>query len=170
MVTTIRQVQALSDDEKRSLFGWAPDPFGVAKLGLAWRPKELHFLLEVGQHLVSHVGILDHEVRIGTRSVALVGLGGVVTVPQAQGLGHASTLIKRATDLAFDDWHVDAGLLFCLPRMLLYYERRGWTALKQAVIVDQPSGRIPAPLPAMVYPADRRAWFEGVLELGSAPW
>ena len=167
---TIRQVQAMSDDEKRSLFGWAPDPFGVAKLGLAWRPKDLHFLLEVDQQLVSHVGILKHPVRVGTRSVTLVGLGGVVTVPEAQGQGHASTLIKRATDLAFDDWHVDAGLLFCLPRMVPYYERRGWSALEQGVIVDQPSGRIPAPLPAMIYPLDRRTWFEGPFELGSAPW
>jgi GNAT superfamily N-acetyltransferase len=169
-MTTIRQVGALSDDEKRSLFGWALDPFGVAKLGLAWRPKDLHFLLEVDQQLVSHVGILKHALRAGTRSVTLVGFGGVVTVPRAQGQGHASTLIKRATDLAFDDWCVDAGLLFCLPRMVPYYERRGWSTLELGVIVDQPSGRIPAPLPAMIYPSDRRAWFEGAFELGSAPW
>ena len=169
-MTTIRQVEALSDDEKRSLFGWARDPFGVAKLALVWRPKDLHFLLEVDQQLVSHVGILKHGVRAGARSVALVGFGGVVTVPRAQGQGHASTLIKRATDLAFDDWRVDAGLLFCLPRMVPYYERRGWSTLDHGVIVDQPAGRIPAPLPAMVYPSDRRAWFEEALELGSAPW
>jgi hypothetical protein len=65
---------------------------------------------------------------------------------------------------------VDAGLLFCLPRMLPYYERRGWSALDHAVLIDQPSGRIPAPLPAMVYPADRGGWFDRALELGSAPW
>lgn len=166
----IRQVQALSDDEKRSLFGWAPDPFGVARLGLVWRPKDLHFLLELDGQLVSHVGILKHAIRLGARSVTFAGFGGVVTVPQAQGQGYASTLINKALGLAFDEWHVDAGLLFCLPRMLPYYERRGWGALEHPVLIDQPSGRIPAPLPVMVYPADRRAWFGGDLELGSAPW
>jgi hypothetical protein len=54
--------------------------------------------------------------------------------------------------------------------MLPYYERLGWLALEHLVLIDQPSGRLSAPLPAMVYPAACRSWFDAPLDLQSAPW
>lgn len=167
---SIRQVEALSDDERRLLFGWHSDPFGVAQLGLNWRTKDLHFLLEIDGQPVSHVGILRHTARVGTRAVQIAGFGGVITVPEARGRGHASTLMERATRFAFDEWRVDVGVLFCLHRMLPYYERIGWVALEHPVLIDQPSGPVMTPVPVMAYPADRRSWFDAPLELKSAPW
>jgi hypothetical protein len=79
---------ALSLSEQQSLFGWSPDPFGVAHLGLEWRPKEIHLLLKVDGQPVSHVGILRHEVRSGEGIVRLGGLGGVITVPEAHRQGY----------------------------------------------------------------------------------
>jgi GNAT superfamily N-acetyltransferase len=170
MTRRIRHVEALSEDEWRTLFGWHSDPFGVAHLGLDWRVKDMHFLLELDEQPVSHVGILRHAGRVGTRRVQFAGFGSVITVPHAQRQGHASTLIERATQFVFDEWRVDAGLLFCLPRMLPYYQRLGWVALEHAVLIDQRSGRVAAPIPTMVYPADRCPRLDAPIELESAPW
>jgi GNAT superfamily N-acetyltransferase len=170
MSRQIRQVAALSSAEQQRLFGWSPDPFGVAHLGLEWRPKEVRLLLDLNGQPVSHVGILRHEVHIGERIVRLVGLGGVITVPAAQGQGFASQLVQYASRLAFDEWSVTVGLLFCLPRMVPYYEPLGWRALEQPVQIDQSSGRILAPIPVMVYPAEGGALLETPLVLESLPW
>jgi hypothetical protein len=62
MSSQIRRVKSLSSAEQQSLFGWSSDPFGVAHLGLEWRPKEVHLLLELDGQTVSHVGVLRHEV------------------------------------------------------------------------------------------------------------
>lgn len=102
---------------------------------MAWSGgrRDVHLLLELDGRLVSHVGLLQHEVHVGGQIVRLAGLGGVITVPEAQGHGYASQLIQYATRLAFEEWSASAGLLFCLPRMVPYYERIGWRAIEQPV-------------------------------------
>src|SRR5688572_32014054 len=101
MADILRQTPELSEEEEERLFDWAPNPFGVAHLGLSWRRKELHLLLEHNGLPVSHVGLLRHEVRSGTRSLRLAGVGGVITVPEAQKRGYASKLMQHATHLAW---------------------------------------------------------------------
>jgi GNAT superfamily N-acetyltransferase len=166
----IRQVDALSPAEQQSLFGWSPDPFGVGHLGLEWRPKELHLLLELEGQPVSHVGVLCHEVHSGDRILRLAGLGGVITIPEAQRQGYASQLVRHASRLAFEEWSANLGLLFCLPRMVSYYERLGWRAIEQPVQIDQSSGCIQVPIPVMVYPVAGEALLETPLVLESRPW
>lgn len=170
MAVIVRQTPELSAEEQQRLFGWAPNPFGVAHLGLSWRPKDLHLLLDLNGLPVSHVGVLRHEVRSSTRSLRLAGFGGVVTVPEAQKRGYASQLMQHATHLALTDWSQDAGLLFCLPALLPYYERLGWRQIQHSVLIDQPSGRIPAPIPAMVYPAEAGTLLSAPFILESLPW
>ncbi len=160
----------LSAEEQQRLFGWAPNPFGVGHLGLSWRPKDVHLLLELDGQLVSHVGLLRHEVRSGTRSLRLAGFGGVVTVPEAQKRGHASKLMQHATHLALTEWTADAGLLFCLPALVPYYEGLGWREVQHSVLIDQPSGRIPSPIPVMMYPAEGGTWLDSPFVLESLPW
>jgi hypothetical protein len=55
---------------------------------------------------------------------------------------------------------VDVSLLFCLPRIVPYYERLGWRPIEQPIQIDQSSGRIEAPIPVMVYPAEGGALLE----------
>jgi GNAT superfamily N-acetyltransferase len=170
MIRTIRQLGTLSDPDRLAVFGSAPDPFGVEHLGLKWRPKDLHFLLDVDGHPVCHVGVLQHSVRCGARDIGLVGIGGVITASHAQGLGHASALVRHAIRFAFDQWPVETGLLFCLPRMVAFYGELGFRSLPQPVLIEQPGGRIPSPVPVMAYPAEPMSRFESALELGSQPW
>ena len=90
MSIEIKRSGTLSDAQWQKLFGWGEDIFGANDLGLKWRPKDLHFLLfENGEELVSHVGVLKHTISVGGNPVTVGGVGGVVTVAEAQGKGYA---------------------------------------------------------------------------------
>jgi GNAT superfamily N-acetyltransferase len=165
----IRQAEVLTDVEKQKLFGWGDDIFGASSLELHWRPKDSHFLLYVDGIAVSHVGLLKHVVSVAGQPVTVGGVGGVVTVPEEQNRGHARELMQHATRL-LADWRVDAGLLFCLKRMVPFYELQGWQVVNQPVLIEQPDGEINSPLEVMVLPLGGRPWPDGKVKLNSFPW
>lgn len=160
---------SLTDADKQQLFGWGNNIFAVASLNLCWRPKELHLLLHARGNLVSHVGLLRHTVCVGGRAISVGGVGGVVTVPAMQRRGYAWLLMRHAAKL-FGEWQVDAGLLFCLPRMAPFYETLGWQIVERPVMIEQPSGKIVSPLQVMILPSDGRGWPDGEIDLHSLPW
>jgi GNAT superfamily N-acetyltransferase len=121
MTIEILRVETLSDANRATLFDWGEDIFGADHFKLRWRPKDLHFLMIVDGELVSHVGILKHEVSVGNRVIRVAGVGGVVTVPHAQKRGYASELMRHAADF-FSHWDVEGGLLFCMPRRVKLYQ------------------------------------------------
>ena len=68
------------------------------------------------------------------------------------------------------EWEVDAGLLFCLPRMVAFYESLGWQKVEEKVLVEQPeAGTIESPMGIMVLPFGDD-WQSGTVELKSLPW
>jgi aminoglycoside 2'-N-acetyltransferase I len=166
----ITQANHLTDTEQQQLFGWGEDIFGVQPWGLEWRRKDLRFVLYDEGKPVSHAGILKHTVSVNGAGVSVAGLGGVVTVPEARGKGLARQVVRQAMTFAKSEWTVDAGFLFCRPQMVSYYEALGWKIVESAVIIDQPNGKIPSPLPVMVLLFDRISWPAGLVELQSLPW
>lgn len=170
MIEKIKQTEVLTDEEKQQLFGWGEDIFGVASLNLSWRPKEPHFVLTFDGKAISHVGLVRNELSVGGRFVLVAGIGGVVTVPQMQGKGVARKLIAHVVNFFKQEWKVDAGLLFCLERMVPYYASLGWQVVEESVLIEQPSGKIKAPFPMMVLPCNGKAWPNGIVELNSLPW
>lgn len=77
--------------------------------------------------------------------------------------------MRHATRL-LDEWKVDAGLLFCLQRMVPFYEAQGWQKVEQPVLIEQPRGEIISPLEVMVLPLGAQHWPEGRVKLNSFPW
>jgi GNAT superfamily N-acetyltransferase len=170
MAEEIRQTEALTDEEKQRLFGWGDNIFGVAALKLSWRPKDLHFLLYSDGEPVSHVGVLKHVVNVNGEPATVGGVGGVVTLPGAQKKGLARRLMQHTAEFIEREWKVDAGLLFCLPKLTVYYEALGWHEVETSVLIEQPSGKIVSPLSVMVLPLGEEVWSSGSIELGSLPW
>jgi aminoglycoside 2'-N-acetyltransferase I len=166
----IRQTSVLSERELGSLFRFSPDPFDTMHLDIQWRAKDLHFLLDRDGRTVSHVGIVRHAVRVAGSPVTVAGFGGVVTLPEARNQGCATTLMRHAMTFVASDWKVDAGLLFCLPRVIAYYGTLGWRSLDEAVTIDQPAGPTVSPLPVMVLPVALAEWPRGPVDLDSQPW
>ena len=169
MTKEIRQAYFLTDAEKEKLFGWGDDIFGATDLNLRWRPKDLHFLVDLDGEAVSHVGVLRHEVSVAGQLLTVGGVGGVVTIPAFQKKGYARELMQH-TARFFENWQVDAGLLFCLRRRVPYYESQGWQVVPHPVLVEQPSGEIASPLEVMVLPLGKGRWPDGKVKLNSFPW
>ena len=156
--------------ETRQKLGPGPDPFGLQGLSLSWREKEWHFFLDVDGEPVSHVGVLRLDVRVDGVPVPVAGLGGVITEPGFQGRGFAQTLLREATAFMTDELGADFGFLFCLPRLVPFYERLGWQTLPPPVFIEQPGGVIESPLECMVLPLRGWPWPPGKVQTQSLPW
>jgi GNAT superfamily N-acetyltransferase len=165
----IVQSDALTDAEKEKLFGWGEDIFGADNLNLRWRPKDVHFSLHVDGEVVSHVGVLQHEISVANRGIKVGGVGAVVTPPAWQKRGYASELMRHAANY-FESAPVEAGLLFCLQRRVPFYESLGWRLVSHPVLIQQPSGEIVSPLEVMVLPRGGHVWPDGEIRLNSSPW
>ena len=169
----IREVQHISPDEAKQLTGWGDNIFGTAHLHLTYRSKEgvLHFVIYAdGDGPLSHAAVLKHYAAANGRPALIGGIGGVVTIPTAQRRGYATMLVRHATDFLRTQWNVDVALLFCVDRMVKYYERLGWRTVACEVLVDQPTGKLPCPFHVMTM--SFKPGFETIeqIDLGSAPW
>jgi GNAT superfamily N-acetyltransferase len=169
VATTIRQAYALTDAEKDRLFEWGDDIFGAESYNLRWRPKEVHLILDVNGEPASHVGLVKHEVAVAGRPVLVGGVGGVVTVPAWQKHGYARELMSHAVNF-FAEWKVDAGLLFCMPHRVQFYESQGWSLVSDPVMIEQPEGEMVSPLLVMIIPVAGYRWPYGEVKLKSFPW
>ena len=171
MTFDIRQVLALSESDRQRLFGWGPDMFGVEHLQLSWRPnRDWRFILLVDNQPVCHVAILKHSILVAQQALMVGGIGGVVTIPQAQGQGYAQALLDRVEQFLCREFQVDFGLLFCRDPLVSFYEQRGWQPISNLVCIDQPAGQVETPLHVMVYPCQRNAFPAGTVILNSLPW
>jgi hypothetical protein len=160
----------MTDEERHTLFEWGHDIFGVQDKRFSWRPKEWHFFVEEEGRVVNHVGVLQATVQAGGRDITVGGIGGVVSVPEASGRGHAHAAMARAAEFMRDELHLDFGMLFCLPRLTQFYARQGWQLLEDEVQFDQPSGTVVSPFRSMVLPLGNREWPGGKINVGGLPW
>jgi GNAT superfamily N-acetyltransferase len=170
MSEEIRLARDFTDEERQRLFGWGENIFGIEDNKYRWRPKELHFILDVDGQAASHVGLIDHTVNVAGQPVRVGGIGAVVTAGELHGRGYAQKTLRYAERYMCEELKVEFGLLFCLDRLKPFYERRGWQLLKDAVEFDQPSGKMVSPLNVMVLPCGERRWPAGVTDLCSLPW
>lgn len=170
MSVEIRYAEALTEEERQALFGWGQDIWGIEDREYRWRSKSYHFIAEEGGRALSHVGVIKTTVGVGGREVTVGGVGGVVTVPEAQGrhLVHAS--MRQAAEFICHELGADFGMLFCLPRLEPFYARQGWRAIVDEVEIDQPAGKVVWPYRVMVRPCGERVWPAGRVEVGGLPW
>jgi GNAT superfamily N-acetyltransferase len=166
----IRQTDSLTETEYLTLFHWGEDVFGANDLNLVWRMKTAHLIVFEDDRPVSHVGVLRHAVAVGGRTVTVGGVGGVVTLPEAQKKGYARLLMGRVAELFVSEWRVEAGLLFCLPRMVPFYGALGWERIEDEITIEQPGGAVKSPMGAMILSCRENCWPGGAVNLNSLPW
>lgn len=170
MSEEIRLVKALTDEERKRLFGWGENIFGVEDANYRWRPKDLHFILDVDNVPASHVGLIDHTVKVDGQPVRVGGIGAVVTAGELHGRGYAQKTLRYAERFLCEELKVEFGLLFCLDRLKPFYERQGWKLVQDIIEFDQPSGKVHSPFNVMVLPCGDRVWPAGAVDIGSFPW
>jgi len=170
MTEMIRLVKELTDEERLRLFGWGENIFGIEDHEFRWRPKDLHFILDVDGQAVSHVGLIDHSVKVGGQPVRVGGIGAVVTAGDVHGRGYAQTTLRYTERYMCEEMKVEFGLLFCLDRLQPFYAKQGWRLLTETVEFDQPTGKMVSPLNVMVLSCGEREWPRGATDLCSLPW
>lgn len=170
MSEEIRFVRTLTDEERKRLFGWSDNVFGIEDGLYRWRPKDLHFILDVDGVSASHVGLLDHTVKVDGRPVRIGGIGAVVTAKEMHGRGYAQKTLRHAERFMCEELKVDFGLLFCLDRLRSFYERQGWQTVRERVEFDQPAGKMASPFNLMVLPCRNQVWPDGEIDICSFPW
>jgi predicted N-acetyltransferase YhbS len=166
----IRFAETLTDEERESLFGWGKDIFGIEDADYRWRSKEIHFITEEDGRAVSHVGLIRTKVGAGGREVTVGGVGGVVTIPEAQGRRLVHAAMREAAAFMCKDLGVEFGMLFCLPRLAPFYARQGWRLVEEEVEIEQPDGKVVWPYHVMILPCGERDWPAGRVEVGGLPW
>jgi hypothetical protein len=166
----IRYAESLTKEEWQALFGWGDHIFGLEDAGYRWRPKDYHFVTEEGGRALSHVGVVKAAVSVGGRRLTVGGVGGVVTVPEAQGRRLVHAAMRQADEFICRELGADFGMLFCLPRLEPFYARQGWQALEDEVEIEQPDGKVVWPYRVMVKPCGERVWPAGRVEVEGLPW
>jgi hypothetical protein len=166
----IRYAEALTEEERQALFFWGQDIFGLEDREYRWRPKEYHFITEEDGRPLSHVGLIKTTVSAGGRTVTVGGVGGVVTVPEAQGRYLVHAAMQHAAEFICRELGANFGMLFCLPRLEPFYARQGWQTIEDEVEFDQPEGKKVWPYRVMVQPCGERVWPSGRVEIEGPPW
>lgn len=162
--------QELSEADRKQIFGWAPDIFGVGDLPFEWRLKDLHFIAYDGSYAASHVGTVNHLVEVENHNVRVCGVGGVTTRPEYQGQHLAQALLSRALEWGHGKDGAEFGFLFCFPRLVPFYQRQGWKLLDTRVTAHQSAGDREIPFSAMTLPLAGNTWPAGNVHLRSLPW
>ena len=167
---TIVEADALTDEQRRHLFYFEDDVFGLVSHGLTWAPKERFFTVHIDGRLVGNAGVVARAVSVGGRAVRVAGLGSVVTRPEARGAGHASAAVAAAMRYGREALGAEFGMLFCLPRLVAFYRRLGWEPVAAPVTIEQPAGRVASPLAVMIKPLGQVTWPAGPVDVNGKPW
>jgi len=153
-----------------ALTGRERNLFGASTAGLAYRPKERHLVARDAERLVAAIGVTIATVEIaGNDPFEIVGIGSLVVHESARGTGIASELMRRLRPM-LDPLGPDRAMLFCRPELMPIYARRDYRPIGASVEVDQPTGPIEMPIPAMWRPLRPCTWPSGRARLHGLPF
>jgi len=137
---------------------------------LCWSNSEWFLLGKFAGRVVSIVGILYREIRVGDGVVIVGGVGGVATHPEFQRRGFAGMLMQRAGALMGDEGKVSFGLLNCAPERMRFYGSFGWQPLQASMFFYCHGERRLYNGPVMILPISGEPWPDGEVDLMGGPW
>ncbi|MDF1739619.1 MAG: GNAT family N-acetyltransferase [Verrucomicrobiales bacterium] len=105
-------------------------------------PVHWRLMLRNEGEILSQVAITELEIEIDGQKVTAGSIGGLLTPTHLQGNGHANSLMERAEKFIFTDLNLPMGILFCLPGLVPFYARRGWTPITRPVTLQQKCGPV----------------------------
>ena len=165
----LRGLQQLFDGEYLEEFGeWDPQqPYGYA-------PHDVHIMARNEGRIVGHVGWARREITVGTETLAIAGVGGVLISADARGMHLGRELMSRAAQSMRDRGRVAFGYLGCREHVVPFYESCGWKrirALERSVgRHGNPVVQEPGP-PILVLPiAPFAMWPDGDIDLRGRAW
>jgi GNAT superfamily N-acetyltransferase len=162
----------LSTSQRKTLFGWGDNIFSGDHLNLTWQSEcDRHFLASHKRKWVAHVGLMTSiRILVGARQLTVCGIGGVVTLPHARGLGLSRRLIDES--VRFSEQHTNGVhmLLFCLDHLVRFYIDQQFELATAEVTFEQPDGPVVSPLNALHRPLRDETWPDGPIQIDALPW
>jgi predicted acetyltransferase len=99
-------------------------------------PREsnpLHFILFDNEVLISHASVKHRPVEFQDQTLNVYGLSTVFTYPAYRKTGHASTVVRAATQ-HIQNSDADLAMLFCGHPLRSFYSSHGWTPMDTAQV------------------------------------
>lgn len=166
---------ALDKKIKESLCLCFPDDQGTFSVTRAWHNSVPSWSLysEENNRIISHIGVVDRNIRIGDKVIRVAGMQNVFVLPEFRGQGLCGVLMKEAMDKAAD-YGFDYGFLFCIPEIEKVYVRCGWFKLPHiSVLLTDESGKesvLPSNSIAMCFPLKFNMFPAGEIHLQGNDW
>ena len=136
-----------------------------------WAMSSTWFVLgRLDGRLVSQVGVLDRTIQVGGQSLSIAGVGGVATHPEFQRRGFAEVLLQAAVEQMRQRGSYDFAMLFCEPKMIPYYAKRGYTQIHNPIYILQGGQRVLFEDYEKVLPLSGKSWPEGDVDVNGPPW
>lgn len=161
------ELRQLFDSEYLEEFGeWDPQqPYGYA-------PHDVHVMARIEGRVVGHGGWARREIAVGTETLAIAGVGGVLISTDARGMRLGGELMGWAAQSMRD--RVAFGYLGCREQVVPFYESCGW---KRILARERSVGRDGEPVvdepgpPLLILPiAPLERWPEGDIDLRGRAW
>lgn len=135
-----------------------------------WADSDWMVLGRVDGELVSQLGLLKREIRVGGAPITVGGVGGVATLPVWQRHGLATALMGAAAKFLQTEIKVSFGLLVCADETQPFYARLGWKTVATELWVLQGEISLPLRTIVMVLPLADQGWPQGKIDLCGPGW
>lgn len=122
--------------------------------GLAKAPVHWRLILRDDQGMASHVALTEMNIEMNGQPTKCGAVGGLFTPPHLQGRGFGNALMDRAEEFIFDRLKFSMGTLFCLPELVPFYAKRGWSLVDQPVTLEQKNNVVTWGAAVMLLSAD----------------
>jgi hypothetical protein len=103
-------------------------------------PPELqpgHFVMAEGDTLLSYATVLKLDLAHAGRNYQVYGFGNMLTFPPFRRRGYGGQVLRAATRFIRES-ELDAGMLFCDPRLEPFYGTEDWVATHSPTRLGEP--------------------------------
>lgn len=167
----VKRAEDLSQEENTQLDETSNLAFaGLGSEDLCWSDSEWFVLGKLDGRIVSIVGILFRDIRVGDAMVSICGVGGVATHPDYQRQGFAGKLMQRAGEFMKNERKAAFGLLVCESKRIPFYGGFGWQPINSSMFFECRGEHRRYEGPVMVLMLSDQPWPEGDVDLQGGPW
>jgi len=163
------ELRLLFDNEYLKEFGeWDPqEPYGYAS-------HDVHIMARIEGRVIGHVGWAHREIAVGTETLAIAGVGGVLISADARGMRLGRELMSWAAQSMRDRGRLAFGYLGCREQVVPFYESCGWKrilAREKSIGRDGESVVDELGPPILILPiAPLETWPDGDVDLRGRAW
>jgi len=124
--------------------------------------------------IVGHFAVVLRDVQVGDKMmpVSVAGIQGVFVRQAYRGIGLSDRIMEKTMENVGRQ-NLDAGMLFCIPKLEALYSRMGWGKINAAISFIGESGEkenMEEKNIAMVYPVKLKEFPPGDIDLNGCDW